>query len=45
LNEEAIGRLEPGCLADLVLWNKETLAVETTFINGQAVYQRNKATA
>jgi N-acetylglucosamine-6-phosphate deacetylase len=43
LNEEAIGRLEPGCLADLVLWNKETLAVETTFINGEAVYQRNTA--
>lgn len=40
LGETALGRLEPGCMADLVLWNKETLEVETTFINGQPVYQR-----
>lgn len=45
LNEDALGRLEPGCLADLVLWNKDTLEVETTFINGQPVYQRNASTA
>ncbi len=43
LNEDAIGRLEVGCLADLVLWNKQTLEVETTFINGHPVYQRNPA--
>lgn len=41
LGENAIGRLEPGGLADLVLWNKETLEVETTFINGQPVYQKS----
>jgi N-acetylglucosamine-6-phosphate deacetylase len=41
LGEAALGRLEPGCMADLVLWNKETLEVETTFINGQAVYQKS----
>jgi N-acetylglucosamine-6-phosphate deacetylase len=42
LGEEGIGRLEPGCLADLVLWNKQTLEVETTFINGQPAYQRSR---
>jgi N-acetylglucosamine-6-phosphate deacetylase len=36
-----LGRLEAGCLADVVLWNKQTLDVEATFINGQAVYQKN----
>jgi len=48
LGEAALGRLEPGGMADLVLWNKDTLDVETTFINGQAVYQKSlesKATA
>lgn len=45
LGEESLGRLEPGALADLVLWNKETLEVEATFISGQAVYQRNASTA
>lgn len=45
LNEDHLGRLEPGCLADLVLWNKQTLEVETTFINGQPVYQRNSSSA
>jgi N-acetylglucosamine-6-phosphate deacetylase len=40
LGEAGLGRLEPGCMADLVLWNKETLEVETTFINGKAVYQK-----
>lgn len=44
LGEAALGRLEPGCMADLVLWNKETLEVETTFINGQAVYQKSQQT-
>jgi N-acetylglucosamine-6-phosphate deacetylase len=42
LEEEALGRLEPGCLADVVLWNKKTLEVEATFINGQPVYQRSQ---
>jgi N-acetylglucosamine-6-phosphate deacetylase len=41
LNEPGLGRLEAGCRADMVLWNKQTLEVETTFINGQPVYQRN----
>lgn len=36
-----LGRLEPGCLADVVLWNKQTLDVETTILNGQVVYQKN----
>jgi N-acetylglucosamine-6-phosphate deacetylase len=40
LGEEGLGRLEVGCMADLVLWNKKTLDVEATFINGQSVYQR-----
>lgn len=42
LGENQLGRLEPGCLADIVLWNKQTLEVEATFINGQAVYQKKK---
>jgi len=41
LGETALGRLEPGGMADLVLWNKETLQVEATFINGQMVYQKS----
>ncbi len=45
LGESLLGRLEPGCFADLVLWNKNTLEVETTFINGQAVYQKTGAAA
>jgi N-acetylglucosamine-6-phosphate deacetylase len=45
LNENLLGRLEPGCFADLVLWNKATLEVEKTFINGQVVYERAGATA
>jgi N-acetylglucosamine-6-phosphate deacetylase len=45
LNEDALGRLEPGCLADLVLWNKQTLEVESTFINGQVAYQRTGSPA
>jgi N-acetylglucosamine-6-phosphate deacetylase len=43
LGEYQLGRLEVGCLADLVLWNKQTLAVEATFINGHIAYQRNGA--
>ena len=42
LNEERLGRLVPGCFADLVLWDKKTLNVETTLINGQVVYQKQK---
>lgn len=45
LKEDSIGRLEPGCLADMVLWNKDTLEVETTFINGEVAYQRNASVA
>lgn len=43
LGEEHLGRLEAGCLADVVLWNKQTLAVEASFINGHPVYQRSAA--
>jgi N-acetylglucosamine-6-phosphate deacetylase len=43
LGLDELGRIEPGCLADVVLWNKDTLEVEATFINGQAVYQKNVA--
>jgi N-acetylglucosamine-6-phosphate deacetylase len=43
LGEYQIGRLEEGCMADLVLWDKNTLSVNTTFINGQVVYQRSNA--
>lgn len=39
LGQDALGRLEPGCLADLVLWDKQTLAVRRTLISGQVVYQ------
>lgn len=39
LKEQSLGRLEPDYLADLVLWNKQTLEVEATFINGRPVYQ------
>jgi N-acetylglucosamine-6-phosphate deacetylase len=39
LGEPLLGRIEPGMLADLVLWNKQTLAIEATFIEGQLVYQ------
>jgi len=41
LNEPQLGRLEPGCFADVVLWDKNTLEVQTTLINGQTAYQRN----
>lgn len=41
LGLEDQGRIEPGYLADLVLWNKRTLDVEKTFINGQLVYQKS----
>ncbi len=42
LGETQLGRLEVDAMADLVLWNKKTLAVQTTFINGHPVYQRAK---
>lgn len=40
LGETELGRLEVGHFADLVLWNPKTLSVETTFIQGEPVYQR-----
>jgi N-acetylglucosamine-6-phosphate deacetylase len=40
LGEQEIGRLQEGHRADLVLWNAKTLAIETTWIRGQVVYQR-----
>jgi N-acetylglucosamine-6-phosphate deacetylase len=42
LGETRLGRLEVDCLADLVLWNRETLAVDTTFIQGKPIYQRQR---
>lgn len=45
LGEYQLGRLEVGSLADVVLWNKQTLEAETTFINGQVVYQRSHTPA
>ncbi len=33
-----LGRLEAGQLADLVLWDQETMAVQATWINGELVY-------
>lgn len=41
LGETDLGRLEPGYLADLVLWNRQTLDVETTLINGNVVYRKS----
>lgn len=41
LGLDELGCIEPGCLADVVLWNKQTLEVEATFINGQVVYKKN----
>lgn len=45
LGESRLGRLEPDYLADLVLWDKETLRVEATFIQGEPVYQRRREAA
>ena len=42
LGERELGRLEVGCFADLVLWNPKTFTVETTFIQGEPVYQRQQ---
>ena len=41
LGFDELGRLEPGGLADVVLWNKQTLDVQAKFINGQLVYQKS----
>lgn len=35
------GRIAPGHTADLVLWDKETLQVRRTWINGQLVYDQD----
>lgn len=34
------GKIQPGYIADLVLWNKNTLDVMATWINGKLVYQQ-----
>lgn len=44
LGESLLGKVETGMLADLVMWNKQSLTVDSTFINGQLVYQRSKST-
>ncbi len=45
LNHPELGRIEAGALADMVLWDKQTLAVEATFINGQQVFRRTPVQA
>lgn len=45
LNHPELGRIEAGGLADLVLWDKQDLSVQATFINGQQVYRRAAASA
>ncbi len=43
LNEShRLGKIEEGYQADLVLWNKDSLAIEATWINGCLTYE-NKA--
>jgi len=41
LDEKDIGRIQEGHRANLVLWDAKTLAIDTTFIDGKPVYQRN----
>lgn len=36
------GRILPGYQADLVLWDKETLEIKATLLDGQVVYQKDK---
>lgn len=38
---DEIGLIEPGFQADLVLWDKETLDVKSTWIGGKLVYEKS----
>ncbi len=40
LGEHKLGKIAEGCIADLVLWNKDTLTVEATWIEGKQVYTK-----
>jgi N-acetylglucosamine-6-phosphate deacetylase len=42
--DQRVGKIAPGLMADLVLWNRETLGVEATWIGGELVYKRENAT-
>ena len=39
------GRIEQGALADLVLWDKQSLSIVGTFINGEQIHRRGAAPA
>jgi N-acetylglucosamine-6-phosphate deacetylase len=38
---DRLGQIAPGFAADMVLWHPETLAIQSTWIDGQCVYQQN----
>ncbi len=40
-----LGKIEKGCKADLVLWNKNSLAIEATWIEGHLAYQNKSINA
>lgn len=39
--DDQVGQLEPGMLADMVLWRAETLEVQATWIGGELVYSQS----
>ncbi len=38
--EDRLGHIRQGYTADLVMWNKDTYAVEATWINGEQIYNK-----
>ena len=36
--EDQLGQIKPGAQADLVLWNKETLTIAATWVNGELAW-------
>ncbi|MBK8189346.1 MAG: N-acetylglucosamine-6-phosphate deacetylase [Vampirovibrionales bacterium] len=40
---EDLGRIAPGCLADLVLWDAATLTAKATWVDGKLVYEADAA--
>ncbi|MGE0199829.1 MAG: N-acetylglucosamine-6-phosphate deacetylase [Candidatus Melainabacteria bacterium] len=41
--DDQVGYIEPGYFADLTLWNKDTFAIEATWLNGHQVFGRQPA--